>query len=388
MAKSENPLVKNTLKNKIRTVLVLLTCALPALQARSQNAANWNMNGSLTATTAADISASSITLGSASTTGAFNGGTEYYGEGGWPAGAMDPTVYFQFGLNAGSGYYLSVNTVTLVMRRSSTGIPAGSGPTQWSLRSSLDNFASDIGSGSMTDSYLTYAITLPANFQGIPSSVIFRLYGYTTTISSGGFSRLVFDNISVQGHAVSGVLAERSIDLDAVSTHPGSIALQWKVSGFAAGTDFKLERSVDGRDFEDIYGTQTTESNDYVCHYQDRALPSSSQIFYRVSAVEPGGQSSFSPVIAVKLSLQQGLQITGVIAQGTGSSVRAILQIPGAGECQVFIASSDGRILSRTTIGSAAGSLVTDIAFGGYPHGIYILTLANAGQRTSKQFIY
>ena len=274
------------------------------------------------------------------------------------------------------------------MRRSNTGSPAGSGPTQWSLRSSLNNFASDIASGSMTDSYVTYPVTLPAQFQGIPSSVIFRIYGYTTTISPGGNSRFVFDNISVQGHAVAGILAERSVGLEAVSVSPGGIGLRWTADGFAAGTDFKVERSVNGRDFEDIYATQAMGTSSSPGIYQDAALPFSPQVFYRVSATEPEGQVSFSPIIAVKVALQQNLQITGVITQGTGNSVRAILNIPASGKCQVFVESSDGKVLSQTAIGAAAGSMTTDIAFGSNPHGIYVLTLVNAGHRVSRQFAY
>src|SRR5450756_525466 len=176
----------------LKSVVLLLSGLIMAFSAQSQTAGNWNMNGTLTGTAGSHISLGTIGLGSSIVSGAFNSGTEYYGEGGWPTGAIDLNAYTEFTLTAGAGYYLSLTNVSLVQRRSSTG-SAGAGPNQWSIRSSLDNYASDITSGSMTSAYVTYTVTLPAAFQSIPSNVTFRVYGYNTAISSGGTSRYVYD---------------------------------------------------------------------------------------------------------------------------------------------------------------------------------------------------
>ncbi|HZE83908.1 MAG TPA: hypothetical protein VE035_06335 [Puia sp.] len=370
-----------------KIVLLLSIATLVAGIAFGQNASNWNMNSSLTVSnTSSNVSASSVTLGNPATTGAFNGGSEYYGEGGWPAGALDPNAYFQFNVKANSGYYLVTNSVTMLMRRSNTGTPAGSGPTKWSLRSSLDNYSSDISTGSMTDAYATYTISLPAAFQSIPSVVTFRLYGYNTTISSGGTSRLVFDNISVQGHAASGVLAERSIGLEAGVSESNSIALQWDPAGFAAGTIYEVQRSVNGYDFDNIYQVQAVTANARTYHYEDLS-PFSSGIFYRISASIPGGPAYLSPIVSVKIAAPSTMQIAGVVPQGAGASLKAFLLLPSAGEYRVLISSSDGKALAATTLNAQTGSLAADISFGAYPHGVYILTLAGAGRRISRQFI-
>ncbi|HMH21733.1 MAG TPA: hypothetical protein VK563_08150 [Puia sp.] len=372
-----------------KLVLLLSLATLVAGMTMAQNAANWNMNSSLTASsTSTGVSVSPITLGNPSITGSFNGGSEYYGEGGWPTGALDTHAYFQFSVNANSGYYLVFNSVTLVMRRSNTGTPAGSGPTQWSLRSSLDNYVSDISTGSMTDAYATYAVSLPAAFHAIPSAVIFRMYGYSTTVSPGGSSRFVFDNISVQGHATAGILAEQSIRLDATTTPTNSVALKYDPTGFAAGTIFGVQRSVNGVDFSTVYQTKAT-ADAQVWNYEDITLPDAPGLFYRISAAQPGGIVYMSPVVSVKLSMQSGMKISAVIPQGTGASVKALLQLPSNGEYRLMVSSSDGRPLAQKMISGETGSLAADIPFGSYPHGVYILTLAsaNAGQRISKQFI-
>jgi hypothetical protein len=199
----------------LKVITMIFAGLLLTASAEAQTAANWNFNNTLTATTGANITAGSASLGSSIVTPSFNGGSEYYGQDGWPTGAIDPNAYFQFSVSPNTGYYLVLNTVTMVIRRSNTGTPDGAGPNNWALRSSLDGYTSNLGSSSQTDSYVTYTVTLPAAFQTLGSAVTFRLYGYNTTINSGGNSRFVADNISIQGQAISGVLAAMTLDLNA-----------------------------------------------------------------------------------------------------------------------------------------------------------------------------
>ncbi len=351
----------------------------------SQTVANWNFNGTLNGTGGTSVTASPAAL-SATTAGSFNAGSEYYGEGGWPAGAIDPSVYLQFTLSANTGYYLSLNSVTLAIRRSTTGTAAGSGPMAWSLRSSLDNYTADITTGSLTTSYATTVVSLPAAYQAIPSSVSFRLYGYNMVVTAGGNNRFVFDNISAQGQAKSGVLAEQQIALQARAGQQHNAGLQWKTTGFDAGTDLLVERSVDGNNFSTIYREEMTTGDDAGYQYEDGSIPSASRIYYRITANQPDGLVYQSPIVSIQENAGQGMQIIGVIGQGTGTSVKALLNIPEEGEYQVILRSSDGKSLSRRMISGQTGRLTTDIDFGAYPHGIYILTLLKGDQATSKQF--
>src|SRR5882757_3768144 len=154
-----------------KKALAILLANLTILSVgRSQTAGNWNFNNTLSGTSGSSITASPFSLGASIVSGAYNGGTEYFGEGGWPSGALDPNAYVQFTLTAAVGHYLVLNTINLVQRRSSTGTPSGSGPNQWSVRSSLDNYTTNITSGSITPSYATYTVTLPTAFQAIPST--------------------------------------------------------------------------------------------------------------------------------------------------------------------------------------------------------------------------
>ena len=361
--------------------------------ASAQTAGNWNFNNTLNATPGAHLSAPAFSFGSAIPLSSFNSGTEWYGEGGWPAGALNANAYYEFTVTSNPAYYLVLNSVTLVIRRSSTGTPSGSGPTTWSLRSSLDGYTTDITANStMTISYTTYTVALPAAFQTIPSTVTFRLYGYNTVINSGGNNRFVIDNISVQGQANAGILAAQSIDLKAKAGGSGAgdaianVDLQWQTAGFEDGTELVVERSVNGTDFAVIHQQMATAATAY--EYRDASVPAAVNLFYRVRAQQPAGISFLSSIVAVSgqgLSAK-GTTIRGIVAQG--ASVRTLLHIEEAGNYQLSVFSSDGRAVYRQLVSEQTGDAVSEISFGGYPHGIYVMTLSKGGINKSRQFLY
>ena len=93
---------------------------------------------------------------------------------GWNTGnTIDLSEYNQFTVTPGAGYTLNLSSINFTEFANEA--PA-SGTTNWYLRSSLDNYATDIASGTATLSSQTPSITLPAaNFTNI-GTVIFRLY--------------------------------------------------------------------------------------------------------------------------------------------------------------------------------------------------------------------
>ncbi|MEP7277632.1 MAG: hypothetical protein ABI813_03220, partial [Bacteroidota bacterium] len=161
----------------------------------AQSIGGWTFNNLLTGTPGLYNTISTADFSAGIPTRAFNGGTEYYGQNGWPSGALNTAKYLQFSLTPSAGYQLDISTLVLRIRRSNTGSPAGSGPTSWALRSSLDGFTTDIASGTMTHAYANYTVTPGTGFLNLYSTVVFRLYGYTASTGSGGNSRFVVDNI-------------------------------------------------------------------------------------------------------------------------------------------------------------------------------------------------
>lgn len=370
----------------LKALTLALTALLLTAEAEAQTAANWNFNTTLAATAGSNITAPNVSLGSSIVSNAFNGGGEFYGQDGWPTGAIDPNAYLQFSVSPNTGYYLVLNTVTMIIRRSNTGTPQGAGPNNWTLRSSLDGYTTDIATNSMTYNYATFTVTLPAAFQTLSSAVTFRLYGYNTTINSGGNSRFVTDNISVQGQAISGVLAAMSLDLTA-KANTSAVSLQYQAQGFEAGTTYNIERSVDGINFTTI-NSLINNTPGLTFQYTDGSLPAAARLFYRVAAQQPDGTTLQSAITVVNLA-QAGATATAIRSVVAGGGlVKTQLSIGEAGSYQLSIFSQDGKALYHQVINTPAGEQTAQISAGNYPHGVYVLTLSKNGVNTSRQFLY
>jgi hypothetical protein len=215
--------------------------------------------------------------------------------------------------------------------------------------------------------------------------VSFHLYGYNMVVTTGGNNRFVWDNISIQGKATPTLLAERNISLQAKANQQAGVQLQWETTGFPAGADLTVERSTDGAHFSAI-DRQVTGAVDAAYQYDDISLPAAAGFYYRVTASEPDGQVYESAIAFVQENAGTGMQILGFVGQGTGASVKAMLNIPEEGQYQVVLLTIDGKTLSRHMI-AGMGKLTMDLDLGNYPRGAYILTLVRGGQITSRQFI-
>ena len=372
---------------RLLPVALFISGLLSASAASAQTAATWSFNNTTAATvgTGEHLTAGNVTIGSDIGSMAFNGSTDFYGQDGWPTTTtIDANAYFQFTLTANTNYYLVLNTISLALRRSTTGTAAGSGPQNWVLASSLDGYTSVVSSGALTLSYQTFNITLPASFQSIGSTITFRLYGYNSVTTSGGLNRFVMNNITVSGQTPATTLALQSLDLTGTAA-AGAVDLQWQTSGFADGTNYIVQRSVDGTDFTDI--GQLTSAGATAFQYRDASAPAVSTVFYRIMAQQPDGSSAWSSVITINLSSATGQAgIRSVAAEG--GDLRALLHFAATGTYQLNVWSTDGKMLYRQVLQEQAGDPAAAISFGTHAHGVYILTLSGAGVRTSREFIY
>ena len=346
------------------------------VHAKAQTAATWTFPGSVTpTTTGANITASNTTIGS-DIAGLGFSGTDFYGQDGWPSGAIDLNAYLQITVSPNTAYYLVLNSISFNLRRSTTG-SSGAGPQSWSLRSSVDGFTSDLLTGTLTGAYQSFSLSLPAAFQTLSGAVTFRIYGFNQVTSSGGSNRLVTDNITLTGQAVSGTLAVQSITLEAQAVSNG-VKLDWQAVGFADGTEFFLERGTDGANFSTI--EQLT-----VASVLDNTAPSA-RVFYRVKAQSTDGSTYYSPIVTVTVAVDAEPAIRGVLPQG--NSVKALLHVRDAAVYQLSIRSMDGKALYRQELSGRQGDATIDLAFGTRPHGVYVLTLTGDGILSSREFLY
>jgi hypothetical protein len=352
----------------------------------SQAIGTWTLNNTVAGTGSALSSCSNITAGPAVGSTAFNGGTEWYGQNGFPSGPnINPNAYLQFSVSPVAGYELNIASVVLRMRRSNTGSPAGSGPTQWSLRSSVDGFTNDLASGSMTHNYSNYTIIL-TGFSQLTTTVTFRLYGYAVTAGSGGQNRLVLDNITVTGSLFALPLKLESPDAKAVDG--GNINLVWKAHEISAGTVFSLQRSIDGVDFETIHTiTENSEQVSQQYSYTDKLVPSlAATVYYRVLAKQPGGSEQFSQVTSISQKVKSLLQIENAAARGT--LLQATIYAPQTGNYTVAIYNADGVLLKKQAMRFEGGAQRLQVTLPALHGGLYVLQVYDHKGRVSRPFIY
>jgi cysteine-rich repeat protein len=106
--------------------------------------------------------------------------------------ALDPSDYFRFTVAPTDGLALNLRALQLDERRSGTGI------RNWSVRSSLDGFATDLAVFNIPDdtSPRSETVQLPASFQSVTAAVEFRIFGFHAE-AAGGTWRI--DNVGLVG---------------------------------------------------------------------------------------------------------------------------------------------------------------------------------------------
>jgi cysteine-rich repeat protein len=97
------------------------------------------------------------------------------------AATRDANDYYSFTVAPAAGKAMNLRALQLDERRSATGIRS------WSVRSSLDGFASDLAVFSVPDDTGTRTETaqLPAQFHDLTAAVEFRIFGFQSEATSG-----------------------------------------------------------------------------------------------------------------------------------------------------------------------------------------------------------
>lgn len=197
------------------TFPILLLFLLGTLSPARAQLLQWNTFGNAgTETTEASVfnhsslSASDLTLGSG-LSGASNsnrfGGNNWFDSGNTSSGntlteAIAGNNYIQFVVTPLAGASFSVTSLVFSWERSTTG------PTSLTLRSSADNYASDLGSITGLGTTLSTGNTITVTgLSDVSTATTFRLYGYgaTGTTGTGGFdtsSNVV--NVQLNGTAI------------------------------------------------------------------------------------------------------------------------------------------------------------------------------------------
>ncbi len=153
------------------------------------------------ASTAATINAANLTAAAVSRGSGLNAAnaTGSINSSGWTTGtSLDANDYYGWSLTPADGYSLNLTEIRFTERRSASGI------LSWELRSSLDGFASAVGSATVPDneSSRTQTVSLDSSFSGIAATVEFRLYGFNAESAAGTWRLSGASGLEVYGSVV------------------------------------------------------------------------------------------------------------------------------------------------------------------------------------------
>lgn len=176
--------------NAATSVDQTLTVTIPACVTNSNQTGGWNFATVSPSTTVSNITIGDLSQGNNNGTTTLISSTAqssvYTGaSGGNNAGAAarigalntgaSGSAYFEFTLTPANGYNFTLTGISFGSRSSSTG------PQAYALRSSLDSYATDIATGSLTNNS-TWALSSNTGLNtaglGYDNPIIFRLYGY------------------------------------------------------------------------------------------------------------------------------------------------------------------------------------------------------------------
>lgn len=345
----------------------------------SQTVGNWNFNNTLSGTAAANTTVSAASLSSSVPSGAYNGGTVYYGENGWPTGAINTSMYLQFTITPNAGYTLNLTSVELNIRRSTTGSPSGAGPRQWSLRSSVDGYAANLGSGSIAlNSTPTISVSLGLAFQNLTTPVTFRLYGYDVFNNPGGLNRFVYDNIAIKGLML---LPIHFTALTGNSNAENNTSLYWSVDQYSTINYFEVERSDNGTGFFTVDKVYRHEAADYT--FTDTRTTTGSFVWYRIKSTELNGTITYSDILKLQVQHNGGFTINNITT--TGGQIIARVNATLNGNAKIMLLTMDGKIINQQNSNLVKGAQTIQVNRNNMP-GIQILTIVQNGEIISRQF--
>ena len=351
----------------------------------AQAVGNWTFNNTLSGTGSSSNSAGAASLGSAISTGDYNGGTVYYGEGSWPAGVRDANAYLQFSLTPNGGYKLNLSFIAMKIRRSTTGTAAGSGPNTWSLRSSIDNYASDIATGTLTmDASTAINVSFPSGYTNLSSTVAFRLYGYNATVSTGGLNRFVYDNITINGATILPVVIE---NFKASMINDGAVQLAWELSADES-MSVQVERSINGIDYapiKNIFPDQNNSMQQYT--FVDQPVFSgNNDFYYRLKVTTNSNNSYYSAIQKVSFSGKYEFGITALPAHA-GGNIQVRIKTDKTDNYHFSLYNINGARLADKTVALAEGSQLLSMDNASLTTGIYILVAERSGKKISSKIL-
>ncbi|RYC69300.1 T9SS type A sorting domain-containing protein [Spirosoma sordidisoli] len=312
------------------------------VQAQVNFSATWPFNGATTGS----ATHANVSTGGASFVGVAPNNVAGYvpGQNGqavnvanWSqSAACNFSEYVQISVSAQNGQSMTLTQLTVFANRS------GSGPQELRLRSSVDNYASDLMVFAVGTSFQQASASLSgAGFTSQTGTITFRLYGCNGT---GGTLRL--DDLTINGTVTAAPLPVSLLSFTA-KPEGDRVQIAWSTAWERDASRFDIERSADLKEFETVGSVPARGTTDQQQQYGLTDLnPRPGTSYYRLRQVDYNGTTNLYTPVAVQLK--------------TGESVVAVYPNPAEStRIHVRLWNADGATVRLLTMSGqpVAGSL-------------------------------
>ena len=274
--------------------------------------------------------------------------------------------YMQVSINAQNGQKITLTQFSVFVNKSN------SGPQQLRVRSSVDNYGSDLTVASVDANFQMVSVGLSgAGFTEQTGTVTFRLYGCNGT---GGTLR--FDDLTING-TVTTVPLPVTLLLFTAKPEGNRVQLAWVTTSERDADRFVVERSADLREYVpvgEVAAKGTTDTRQYYGLTDMHPLPGDN--YYRLRQIDRDGMAYiFKPVSAV-------IAVVGVVAvvyPNPANPARIHLRLWNADDAAVRLLTLMGQpIDSRLERRLGEANLIPQQPL---PTGIYLLEVQTNGQK-------
>ncbi|MFN0173008.1 MAG: T9SS type A sorting domain-containing protein [Saprospiraceae bacterium] len=295
-----------------------------------------------------------------------------YNANSWNTADIDLDAYFEWILTPNSGQKINFASLDY------TGQVSATGPISFAVRSSLDNYASDIATPTIDNDATPHSgqIDLSAStFDNITSAITFRFYGWDASAGGGTFS---INDFLFNG-AVT--LPIELLYFKSKSDN-GATELTWSTATEIDNDYFSIQRSTNGHIFSEIgqeRGAGTSyEPQDYI--FTDER-PLQGKNYYRLKQVDFDGKYSYSQVVTATFSKTSLMTLAPVPAVET---LNIQLEKPSNDDGNWQVYDLNGRLLlSGEMLAETTGQ---SVHIAELPEGAYVLRLTVGQEVMVEQF--
>jgi hypothetical protein len=205
------------------------------------------------------------------------------------------------------------------------------------------------------------------------------------------------------GNAIAGCYPAKDIEIDfsgthclyeaewktiAASTNGEVISVEWSTAKESNILYFGVERSADGRNFEEIGQAQPINAGNFVQEYTFQDLnPLLGRNFYRIVDHSQNGETSFSPIAEAFFGSAEQFQIISVGPNPLAD--RLMLNFIAEKEMQVQIELTDigGNLVFKYKIAAEAGTNLLEFETSQMAAGTYFLRMQTQGLSQTRKLI-